>query len=121
LVNTPRLLILDEPTVGLDPIARSEVWRQVRALQAGPARMTVLLTTHYMEEADAICDTVALMHRGQIRQVGSPVELKAGLGATATLDDVFRRYTSEDLEISDGQEGGLRDVRSTRRTIKRLG
>jgi len=121
LVNTPRLLILDEPTVGLDPIARTEVWRQVRALQAGPARITVLLTTHYMEEADALCDRVALMHRGRIRQVGSPAELKAALGPGATLDDVFRRYTSDRLGNSDGQEGGLRDVRSTRRTLKRLG
>src|SRR5919197_235749 len=72
LVNTPRLLVLDEPAVGLDPIARTELWRHVRALQAGEPGMTVLLTTHYMEEADALCDTVALMHRGRIRRVGPP-------------------------------------------------
>jgi ABC-2 type transport system ATP-binding protein len=120
LVNTPRLLVLDEPTVGLDPIARTDLWRHVRELQAGEPRMTVLLTTHYMEEADALCDTVALMHRARIRRVGPPGELKAALGPGATLDDVFRRYTSDELD-SDGQEGGMRDVRSTRRTVNRLG
>jgi ABC-2 type transport system ATP-binding protein len=122
LVNTPRLLILDEPTVGLDPIARTEVWRHVRSLQAGPIPITVLLTTHYMEEADALCDTVALMHRGRIRRVGSPKALKAALGPHATLDDVFRHYTSDagGLDRPDG-ERGMRDVRRTRRTVRRLG
>ena len=59
LVNRPSLLILDEPTVGLDPIARDGVWAQVQRMQ-DEFGMTVLLTTHYMEEADALCDRVAL-------------------------------------------------------------
>src|SRR5947209_14014547 len=63
LVNRPSLLVLAEPTVGLDPIARDGVWTQVQNMQARFG-MTVLLTTHYMEEADALCDRVALMHRG---------------------------------------------------------
>ena len=76
LVNRPSLLVLDEPTVGLDPIARDGVWRQVQSMQA-QFGMTVLLTTHYMEEADALCDRVALMHRGELRAVGTPSKLKS--------------------------------------------
>ncbi len=75
LVNRPLLLILDEPTVGLDPIARDSVWTQVGRMQA-EFGMTVLLTTHYMGEADALCDRVALMHHGRLQAVGTPSELK---------------------------------------------
>ena len=118
LVNRPALLVLDEPTVGLDPIARDSVWTRLRQMQEQYG-MTVLLTTHYMEEADMLCDRVALMHRGRLRAVGSPLELKAQLGPDASLEDVFRHYTGERLH--DEQGGGLRDVRSTRRTARRLG
>ncbi|EUA56410.1 ABC transporter family protein [Mycobacterium xenopi 4042] len=69
LVNRPSLLMLDEPTVGLDPIARDSVWAQVRNLQ-DEYGMTVLLTTHYMEEADSLCDRVALMHRASCVRSG---------------------------------------------------
>src|SRR6185295_7565175 len=84
LVNRPSLLLLDEPTVGLDPIARDGVWAQVRRMQ-DEFGMTVLLTTHYMEEADALCDRVALMHHGTLRTVGTPAQLKATVSPTATL------------------------------------
>ena len=116
LVNRPRLLILDEPTIGLDPLARATVWERVRALREQTG-MTVLLTTHYMEEADQLCDRAALMHAGRIVAEGSPVSLCQSLGADATLDDVFRHYTGSQLE----EEGRIRDVRSTRRTARRLG
>ena len=76
LVNRPSLLVLDEPTVGLDPIARDGVWKHVQNMQA-QFGMTVLLTTHYMEEADALCDRVALMHRGVLQAVGTPTDLKS--------------------------------------------
>jgi len=66
LVNRPRLLILDEPTIGLDPIARGSVWDLIAELRAENG-MTVLLTTHYMDEAEGLCDRVALMHRGRLR------------------------------------------------------
>ena len=75
LVNRPALLVLDEPTVGLDPVARDGVWQRVEELRHATG-MTVLLTTHYMEEADALCDRVALMHLGALRAVGTPDELK---------------------------------------------
>jgi ABC-2 type transport system ATP-binding protein len=92
LVNQPRLLVLDEPTIGLDPIARGDVWERLRTLRDS-LETTVLITTHYMEEADQLCDRVALMHRGELRAMGSPTVLKVGLGNGATLEDVFRHYT----------------------------
>jgi len=116
LVNRPRLLILDEPTIGLDPVARAGVWDRVRALRAETG-MTVLLTTHYMEEAEQLCERIALMHHGTIRALGRPDELRAELGDGATLEDVFRYHTGSQLD----EEGGFRDVRSTRRTARRLG
>nr|WP_204804762.1 ATP-binding cassette domain-containing protein [Mycobacterium riyadhense]VTP01500.1 Daunorubicin/doxorubicin resistance ATP-binding protein DrrA [Mycobacterium riyadhense] len=97
LVNRPSLLILDEPTVGLDPIARENVWAQVQQLQAAFG-MTVLLTTHYMQEVEALCDRVALMHQGRLRAVGTPAELKSTVAPNATLEDVFRHYAGSDLD-----------------------
>ncbi|HTC70288.1 MAG TPA: ATP-binding cassette domain-containing protein [Acidothermaceae bacterium] len=118
LVNRPALLVLDEPTVGLDPIARDSVWERVREMQIDYG-MTVLLTTHYMEEADLLCDRVAMMHLGTLRTVGTPSDLKAALGPDASLEDAFRHYTGSGL--IDEEKGGLRSVRSTRRTARRLG
>jgi ABC-2 type transport system ATP-binding protein len=118
LVNRPALLVLDEPTVGLDPVARDGVWRRVEELRQATG-MTVLLTTHYMEEADVLCDRVALMHLGHIRAEGTPQTLKDELGPDASLEDVFRRHTGGSL--GDDDKGGLRAVRSTRRTAGRVG
>ena len=111
------VLILDEPTIGLDPIARASVWDLIAELRE-QSGMTVLLTTHYMDEADELCDRVALMHRGKLRAVGSPADLRTEIGPGATLDDVFRRHAGD---LSDDEAKGLRDVRSTRRTALRLG
>jgi len=120
LVNRPALLVLDEPTVGLDPVARDSVWHRVAQMQRDHG-MTVLLTTHYMEEADALCDRIALMHHGALKALGSPEELKADVGPDATLEDVFRHHTGETLEGPISEKGGLRSVRATRRTARRLG
>ncbi|MFJ9565742.1 ABC transporter ATP-binding protein [Streptomyces fuscichromogenes] len=123
LVSAPRLLILDEPTIGLDPIARTGVWDQINAVRAATG-MTVLVTTHYMDEADQHCDRVGLMHRGRIRALGTPTELRRGLAerraadVLPTLEDVFRDVAGSGL---DDQSGGFRDVRSTRRTANRVG
>ena len=119
LVSAPRLLVLDEPTVGLDPIARTDVWEHIAGLRKRTA-MTVLMTTHYMDEADLYCDRIALMHAGRIRATGTPAELKAGIGPDATLDAVFRHYTGSTLDEST-DKGGIRDVRRARRTARRLG
>lgn len=118
LVNRPRLLVLDEPTIGLDPIGRSDVWERVEALRHDSG-MTVLVTTHYMDEADQLCDRLALMHRGVVRAEGTPGDLKAALGEGATLEDVFRHFAGGELE--DPKEGEYRNVRSARRTAGRLG
>jgi ABC-2 type transport system ATP-binding protein len=128
LVNRPSLLILDEPTVGLDPIARDGVWSQVARMQ-DEFGMTVLLTTHYMEEADALCDRVALMHHGVLQTVGTPTDLKAAVSALpdiagraapeASLEDVFRHYAGEDLS-EDAARKGLREIRSSRRAARRV-
>lgn len=122
LVNRPSLLILDEPTVGLDPIARDGVWSQVADMQ-DEYGMTVLLTTHYMEEADALCDRVALMHHGVLQAVGTPSDLKAEISSdaapNATLEDVFRHYAGSDL-TEDATKRGLREIRSSRRVARRV-
>ncbi|WP_051580572.1 ABC transporter ATP-binding protein [Pseudonocardia acaciae] len=115
LISAPRLLVLDEPTVGLDPVARDGVWTRIEHIKATTA-MTVLVTTHLMQEADHRCDRVALMHRGRIRALGTPAELRGALGPTATLDDVFRAHTGDRLD----DRGDLRDVRATRRTARRV-
>jgi ABC-2 type transport system ATP-binding protein len=119
LISAPRLLVLDEPTVGLDPIARGVVWEYIAKLRT-EHQMTVLMTTHYMDEADAYCDRISLMHRGKIRVTGTPASLRAGLGEDTTLDDVFRHYTGDTLDKTP-EEGGMRDARRARRTARRLG
>ena len=116
LINEPSLLVLDEPTIGLDPVARGDVWDRLLALR-DRLRTTVLITTHYMEEADQLCDRVALMHRGEVRAIGAPGALKQGLGKTATLEDVFRHFTGDHID----DQGSFRDVRAVRRTARRLG
>ncbi|WP_055587901.1 ABC transporter ATP-binding protein [Streptacidiphilus griseoplanus] len=124
LVSAPRLLILDEPTIGLDPIARTGVWDRITEIRTATG-MTVLVTTHYMDEADQYCDRVGLMHQGRIRALGTPAELKAQLpadGGTATpptLEDVFRHFAGSRLDKPAGED--FRDVRRTRRTASRVG
>jgi ABC-2 type transport system ATP-binding protein len=119
LVNRPSLLVLDEPTVGLDPIARDGVWTRVRDMQA-QFGMTVLLTTHYMEEAEALCDRVALMHHGALRAVGTPAELESTVSPDATLEDVFRHYAASGLGDHTSPQN-LREIRSTRKVARRVG
>jgi ABC-2 type transport system ATP-binding protein len=120
LVNRPSLLVLDEPTVGLDPIARDRVWTHVLNMQS-QFGMTVLLTTHYMEEADALCDRVALMHHGTLRAVGTPARLKSTVSSCATLEDVFRHYTASDLSTQAEGSGLFREIRSSRKVASRAG
>jgi len=115
MLHRPRVLFLDEPTVGLDPIARKAVWDHIRRLRADYGT-TILLTTHYMEEADELCNRVAIMHLGKVAAIGTPAELKATVGEGATLDDVFVHYSG--YEVDSG--GNYREVSRTRRTARRL-
>jgi ABC-2 type transport system ATP-binding protein len=83
LVNDPRIVFLDEPTTGLDPAARRALWSTIRSIRDGGA--TVVLTTHYMEEAEMLCDRVAVLHRGQLIACDTPAALVRALGADATI------------------------------------
>ncbi len=79
LINYPKLLFLDEPTLGLDVQTRAAVWKYIRMLKE-EFNMTLFLTTHYLEEADSLCDRIAIIDHGRIIKVGSPAELKASIG-----------------------------------------
>jgi ABC-2 type transport system ATP-binding protein len=116
MLHRPGVLFLDEPTIGLDPVARHTVWERLRDLRRN-YQMTILITTHDMDEADVLCDILALMHRGKIAVIGQPERLKAGLGEGATLDDVFVHYSGGSIE----EGGNYHDIRQTRRTASRLG
>ncbi len=117
MLHRPRVLFLDEPTVGLDPMARHAVWDHIDKLRKEYGT-TIVFTTHYMDEADHLCDRVAFMHLGRITKEGSPSALKASLGGNGTtLDDVFAHFTGGSL-----QEGeNYRETARTRRTARRLG
>jgi ABC-2 type transport system ATP-binding protein len=117
MLHRPPMLFLDEPTVGLDPIGRQTVWERIDQLRADFGT-TILLTTHYMEEAEQLCGRVAIMHEGRIAAIGSPAELESALDRSgATLDDVFEHYAGGKIDTG----GGYRDSVRTRRTLRRLG
>jgi ABC-2 type transport system ATP-binding protein len=115
MLHRPRALFLDEPTVGLDPVARKAVREHIQRLRADYGT-TILLTTHYMEEADELCSRVAIMHLGKVAAIGSPAELKASIGEGATLDDVFVYYAGHEVDLG----GNYREVSRTRRMARRL-
>jgi ABC-2 type transport system ATP-binding protein len=117
LMHQPSVLFLDEPTVGLDPVARETVWDHVRQIEAS-SDTTVLLTTHYMEEADELCHRIALMAHGHVVAVDTPAALKARLGPGATLEDVFARLAG-DSEAE--MERSYAEVQRTRRAAREHG
>lgn len=116
MLHRPDVLFLDEPTVGLDPVARHAVWERLRQLRA-QFGTTILMSTHDMDEAEVLCERVAIMARGRVMIVGTPAELKAEVGPDATMDDAFVRFTGQTLEVAE--EFG--SVRQTRRSTNRLG
>jgi ABC-2 type transport system ATP-binding protein len=117
MLHRPRVLFLDEPTTGLDPAARHVVWEHILQLRDNYGT-TILLTTHQMEEADHLCNRVAIMHLSKVVAVGTPTELKESIGDNgATLDDVFIYYTGNKIETG----GSFRETSRTRRTARRLG
>jgi ABC-2 type transport system ATP-binding protein len=116
-LHRPPLLFLDEPTVGLDPVARKGVWEHIERLRAD-YRTTIFMTTHSMEEAESLCSRVAIMHRGKIVITGTPDDLKSSIGTErATLGDVFIHYAGDTL----GSGGGYVETSRGRRTARRYG
>ncbi len=110
LIHRPQLLFLDEPTTGLDPQSRARMWDEVRRLQQGG--MTVFLTTHYLEEADALCDRLAIIDHGRIVAEGTPAQLKRQIaGDVVTLGVAGDQQAA--LALLQGQpfvrEAGLED------------
>jgi len=98
LVHRPRVLFLDEPTTGLDPEARAAMWQEISRL-ATSEQLTVLLTTHYLEEADRLADTVAIIDSGRVVAQGTPAALKQDIGAS-TLDDVYLHHAGRRFEMA---------------------
>ncbi|WP_370004494.1 ATP-binding cassette domain-containing protein [Methanothermobacter sp. KEPCO 2] len=98
LIHHPRVLFLDEPTLGLDPQTRESIWRYIERLNR-EEDVTVLLTTHYMEEADKLCDEVAIMSRGEIIKADSPSNLKRELGADTITVRVDRADEFHELLV----------------------
>lgn len=117
MMHRPLMLFLDEPTLGLDPGARALVWQHIQQLR-DDFGITILLTTHIMEEAEALCNNVAIMNLGKVAAIGTPADLKASINKEdATLDEVFIHYTGGRLDSG----GGYRDTWKRRRTARRLG
>lgn len=99
LLNKPELLILDEPTTGLDPLSRRQVWEMIKTEQE--KQMTLILTTHYMEEAERLCNRVAIMDSGRIVATGSPQELMNKYGGN--LEEVYLKLTGKRLIEETGE------------------
>jgi ABC-2 type transport system ATP-binding protein len=117
MLHRPQVLFLDEPTLGLDPIARKAVWDHLTRLRAN-YHTTIVLTTHYMNEAESLCGRVAIMDLGKVAAIGAPDELMKSIGTeNATMDDVFVHFTGGTLE----SRGGYRETSRTRRTGHRVG
>jgi ABC-2 type transport system ATP-binding protein len=108
LINRPRLLFLDEPTLGLDVQTRAAVWEYIRRLKE-EYHMTLFMTTHYLDEADRLCDRIALIDRGKILKIGSPAELKESIGGD--IIEVEVQAGAPDLSLILGHVEHVREVR----------
>ena len=116
MLHHPSVLFLDEPTVGLDPVAKQAVWQNVRDLRE-EFGTTILMTTHDMLEADELCEKVAFMHAGRLAAIGSPAELRSALGSRCVagrcLHSLHRRH--------DFRGGRFQGCSAYPQTAKRLG
>ncbi|MDI3318024.1 MAG: ATP-binding cassette domain-containing protein [Bacillota bacterium] len=116
ILHRPRLLVLDEPTVGLDPTGRHAVWSALEELRRDSG-MTILVTTHYMEEAEQYAGRIAIMNHGRIARIGTAAELKASIGRPeASLEEVFTEVTGDTLESG----GSYRELRQLERRVRRF-
>jgi ABC-2 type transport system ATP-binding protein len=118
MLHRPRILFLDEPTIGLDIIARNNLWEYLKTAHI-KFNITVFLTTHDLEEADKLCDQVAIMGQGKIIISGTPTQLKQSIGQdNVTLDDVFVKYGNNFLTQATDYKAIVRQ-RKTERFLKR--
>jgi ABC-2 type transport system ATP-binding protein len=108
LVHRPQVLFLDEPTTGLDPEVRADMWREIEVLSSDQG-ITVLLTTHYLEEADRLAKQLAIVDRGKVVARGTPEELKGDLRGDAVVVELERAYNGEVTRALETVEG-LREV-----------
>jgi len=115
LVNHPRLLFLDEPTLGLDVQTRTAVWDYIKKLKHDYG-MTLFMTTHYLEEADGVCDRIAIIDHGKLIKIGAPDDLKASLGGD--IIELGVREATEDLAPLIMQSKSVRDVKKTDSTYR---
>jgi ABC-2 type transport system ATP-binding protein len=117
LVHSPKILFLDEPTTGLDPVSRVDVWEMLEKIQR-ERQLTILLTTHYMEEADRLCDRIAMIDHGRLIVLDTPSKLKASVpGSTeeTSLNDVFAYYAGRGMPEPNQEENSARSSRSAKR------
>jgi len=117
-LHRPMVLFLDEPTVGLDPVARRDVWGMIGQLRQRFGS-TIVLTTHYLEEAAALCDRIGIMNRGRLVTSGTVAELEASAGAGATLEEVFAKFAGTTGETEAGVGTAYEATSATRRTADR--
>ena len=117
MLHHPAVLFMDEPTVGLDPVARRTVLDHVLSLRKRFGT-TVLITSHYMEEVEELCERIAVLSRGRLVAIGTPADLKARVGPDATLDDVFAALAGPGVATEEQGAGysGVRQVRRAART-----
>jgi len=115
LLHTPKIVFLDEPTLGLDPQTRNQLWTHMKKLNE-EERVTVFLTTHYMEEADRVAHRIAIIDHGKIVAQGTPAELKEQTGAE-TLENAFLKLTGS--TIREEEAGDVEKLRSTTRLFRR--
>jgi len=101
LVHSPKIMFLDEPTTGLDPVSRAHVWEMIRSLR-DKSELTILLTTHYMEEADKLCDRIAIVDHGKLAALDTPTRLKDNVPGTEIVE----------AEFEDAPEGWIEQLRS---------
>jgi ABC-2 type transport system ATP-binding protein len=124
MINEPELIFLDEPTTGLDPQARRNIWEIILGMKS--AGKTVVLTTHYMEEAELLCDRVAIMDNGKIKALGAPSELlshlpvKAYVGFPKGTDPDWISGLPEVKEIVQFEEKHIAGTNNLNSTLKAL-
>jgi ABC-2 type transport system ATP-binding protein len=116
LINRPEVLFLDEPTTGLDPEARADMWREIERL-AGEERMTILLTTHYLEEADRLAARLAIVDRGRVVVEGTPDELKNELHGDTIQVELADNHNG-DARVALERVQAIRDVTLDGRTVR---